>query len=168
MIGVIGVAPENGSIPNGEPGPHGGNMDNRLITIGTELYLPVFHKGASLGLGDLHAAMGDGEINVTGIEIAGKVTLTLEVIKSEKHHGHPLFRKDDSFYCIYSDDTLDQAVIGASHEMLYWLQKSLNYKVSDTAMLMSLMGDLEICQVVDPKKTVRMKMPGIYFRNLNL
>jgi amidase len=77
MIGVIGVAPlEN--ISNGEPGPHGGNMDNKLISEGTVLYLPVFVEGALFGLGDLHAAMGDGEVNVTGIEIGGKVTVSFD------------------------------------------------------------------------------------------
>ncbi|MBN2796103.1 MAG: acetamidase/formamidase family protein [Clostridia bacterium] len=168
MIGVIGVAPENGMVPNGEPGGHGGNMDNRLITLGTELYLPVFHPGALFGLGDLHASMGDGEVNVTGIEVSGKVTLTFEVLKKIKHHNHPIFKKDGSFYCLYSADTLDEAVEGVSNEMLYWITEALQYDLSDSAMLLSLMADLEICQVVDPKKTVRMKMPNIYFRNLNL
>ena len=61
MMGVIGVAPENEPISCGTPGSHGGNMDTTLIAEGATLYLPVFHQGA-LGLGDMHAAMGDGEI----------------------------------------------------------------------------------------------------------
>ena len=32
-------------------------------------------KGAYLGLGDLHAAMGDGEVSVTGLEVFGEVDL---------------------------------------------------------------------------------------------
>ncbi len=161
MIGVIGVAPLE-SIPNGEPGPHGGNMDNKLITEGTVLYLPVFVEGALFGLGDLHAAMGDGEVNVTGIEIGGKVTVSFDIIK-QASHGHPLMIKDSNFYTIYSDTTLDQSVRGVSSEMLYWLKDALNYSTSDTAMLMSLVGNLEICQVVDPKVTTRMRMPLDYF-----
>lgn len=167
MIGVIGVAPDQETISNGEPGAHGGNMDNRLMNVGTELYLPVFNDGALLGLGDLHASMGDGEVNVTGIEIGGKVTLTLEVIK-QMSHQHPVMRKDGFFYTIYSAETLDDAVEGAAHEMLYWVKKALGYSDSDAAMLMSLMGHTEICQVVDPKKTIRFKMPNIYFRSINL
>ncbi len=54
MIGVIGVAPLNDT-PNGEPGQHGGNMDNKMIRVGSILYLPIFTEGALFGLGDLHA-----------------------------------------------------------------------------------------------------------------
>ena len=61
MIGVIGVAPAGESVPCGTPGDHGGNMDTIGIREGAILRLPVFVKGAYLGLGDLHAAMGDGE-----------------------------------------------------------------------------------------------------------
>jgi len=64
MIGVIGVAPPAGKINCGTPGSHGGNMDTKLISENSILYLPVFVEGALFGLGDLHAAMGDGEIGV--------------------------------------------------------------------------------------------------------
>lgn len=166
MIGVIGVAPVE-PVPNGEPGPHGGNMDNKIIRVGSSLYLPIFVEGALFGLGDLHAAMGDGEVNVTGIEIGGRVTVTLSVIKNQSH-GHPILVDNEHFYTIYSDNTLDDSVKGASHEMLYWLKKALDYSDSDAAMLMSLMGNLEICQVVDPKLTTRMRMPLSYFDSIKL
>ncbi|MCH4889767.1 acetamidase [Acidaminobacter sp. JC074] len=162
MIGVIGVAPETDT-PNGEPGPHGGNMDNKMIRVGSSLYLPVFTEGVLFGLGDLHALMSDGEVNVTGIEIGGKVTIKLSLLKGLSH-GHPLLIDQDHFYTIYSDKTLEDAVKGASLEMHHWLKDALNYTDSDTSMLMSLMANLEICQVVDPKVTIRMKAPLTYFR----
>lgn len=162
MVGVIGVAPNGKAVSNGEPGAHGGNMDNRLMSVGTELYLPVFHQGGLFGLGDLHASMGDGEVNVTGIEIGGKVTVTFQVIKN-KSHGQPIMKKDGFFYTIHSSVTLDEAVTSAAYEMHYWLKQSLGFTDSDTAMLMSIMGHTEICQVVDPKKTIRFKMPLSYF-----
>ena len=62
MIGVIGVAPEEGDISCGTPGNHGGNMDTTLIGEGATIYFPVFHEGALFSLGDVHAAMGDGEV----------------------------------------------------------------------------------------------------------
>jgi amidase len=80
MIGVIGVAPADQDLNCGTPGPHGGNMDNRLIGEGTTLYLPVFVDGALFALGDLHAVMGDGEVAVSGLEIAGSVTVKLEFL----------------------------------------------------------------------------------------
>jgi len=84
MIGVIGVAPKEGEINCGTPGPHGGNMDTTLIGEGSKLYLPVFVDGALFALGDLHAVMGDGEIGVSGIEVSGTVTVGLRVLKNLK------------------------------------------------------------------------------------
>ncbi len=82
MIGVIGTAPANGeTIPTGTPGTHGGNMDNRRITKGTTLYLPVNVEGALLAMGDLHALMSDGEVLICGLEIPGEVEVTVEVVK---------------------------------------------------------------------------------------
>jgi len=81
MMGVIGVAPKDGSINCGTPGCHGGNMDNKRIKVGASLYFPVFHEGAIFSLGDVHAAMGDGEVMVSGVEISAEVKVRLSVIK---------------------------------------------------------------------------------------
>ena len=66
MVGVIGTAPEGEGVGTGLAGTHGGNMDNKYITEGSKVYLPVRVPGALLGLGDVHGAMGDGEITFTG------------------------------------------------------------------------------------------------------
>ncbi|AIY76333.1 acetamidase/Formamidase family protein [Bacillus cereus] len=84
MIGVIGTAPKEESISCGTPLDHGGNMDCKEIKEGTTLLLPVNVPGALLALGDLHAAMGDGEIGVSGVEVAGEVTVTVQIIKGKK------------------------------------------------------------------------------------
>ncbi|EOP10813.1 amidase [Bacillus cereus B5-2] len=84
MIGVIGTAPKEESISCGTPHDHGGNMDCKEIREGTTLLLPVNVPGALLALGDLHAAMGDGEIGVSGVEVAGEVTVTVQIIKGKK------------------------------------------------------------------------------------
>ena len=77
MIGVIGVAPAGEPVNCGTPGTHGGNMDNTAITTGATLYFPVAAEGALFGCGDMHAApaMGDGEISVSGAEVAGWATV---------------------------------------------------------------------------------------------
>ena len=43
-------------------------MDTRHLTAGATLFLPVFHDGARLSIGDGHAAQGDGEVCGTAIE----------------------------------------------------------------------------------------------------
>lgn len=100
MIGVIGTAPKEASISCGTPHDHGGNMDCKEIKEGTTLLLPVNVPGALLALGDLHAAMGDGEIGVSGVEVAGEVTVTVQIIKGKKWPLPMAIQKksnDDSF-----------------------------------------------------------------------
>lgn len=158
MIGVIGVAPESKDITCGTPGHHGGNMDNTKITEGATLYLPIFHEGALFSLGDVHACMGDGEIMVSGIEIPAKVTVTLDVIKGHTIEN-PMLEDDNYIYTIASNENLDQAIYTATLTMNEIIQKQLHYDFNEAGMLMSACGNVEICQVVDPEKTVRFAMP---------
>ncbi|MCL2864786.1 MAG: acetamidase/formamidase family protein [Lachnospiraceae bacterium] len=154
MIGVIGVAPKTDSIPCGTPNCHGGNMDNKKIVAGTTLYFPVFTKGALLAMGDLHAAMGDGEIMVTGVEIGGKVTVAVEVLKGQSIN-HPILETDTHFYTIASHEHLLEAVKIATLEMQGFVQKKLGLSFNEAGMLLSAIGDAEIAQVVDPLLTAR-------------
>ena len=73
MIGVIGVAPAEGAVPTFRGGDHGGNMDTRLIGAASKVFLTTFVPGGKVYFGDVHAAMGDGEVFLSGIEIAGRI-----------------------------------------------------------------------------------------------
>jgi len=158
MVGVIGTAPREGAIPNGTPGPHGGNMDCTLIAEGSRVYLPVEVPGALFGLGDLHAVMGDGEIVVCGVEIAGWVTVRLELLKSCLL-PLPLVENQDLVATIHSHEDLDLAAQGAIEGMARLLTGSVGLPLNEAGMLMSAVGQLRICQVVDPLKTCRMEFP---------
>ena len=158
MIGVIGVAPKGDAIPCGTPGRHGGNMDNTKIAKGSTLYLPVFHDGAYFGCGDVHACMGDGEIMVSGVEIPAKVSVRLSVIKGVTL-DNPRLEDKDYIYTIASGENIEEAIYDATKAMCELLQKYLGYSLNEAGMLMSACGNLEICQVVDPERTVRMAIP---------
>lgn len=158
MIGVIGVAPAAGSIGNGVPDYHGGNMDCTLIRKGTRLYLTVQVEGALLGVGDLHAVMGDGEVVAVGAESAGTVRLKPEIVDLP-NLPTPFLETDDAVVTIFSDPDLDTAAAGAAHQMLDFLTSFAGLPVNDASMLMSAVGSLRICQVVDPSKTVRFEFP---------
>jgi acetamidase/formamidase len=43
-------------------------MDVRELSDGATLDLPVLNRGALLSAGDAHAAQGDGEVCINGIE----------------------------------------------------------------------------------------------------
>lgn len=139
MIGVIGVAPKEGSINNGTPHDHGGNMDTKLITEGATVYFPVFHEGALFSLGDVHAAMGDGEVGASGVEIASKVTVRLCVIKGASIPT-PVVENDDGFAFIVSRETLDEAADTATQYMADYLVEKAGISLSEAMMLLSLTG----------------------------
>jgi acetamidase/formamidase len=66
--------------PNGIPPPRtaevGGNLDYNDNVEGTTVYLPVFHAGALLG-------MGDGEVTNSALETSMDVDFSIELIKGE-------------------------------------------------------------------------------------
>ena len=167
MIGVIGVAPEGEGVNCGTPGAHGGNMDNKMVAEGATLYFPIFAEGALFGLGDMHAAMGDGEVSVSGVEVPGEVTVTLEVIKGQTLQ-HPMLENDDVFTQIVSAETLDVAAKTATSEMIELIVKNSTHSLEEITMLMSAAGQSEICQIVDPLMTARFVVPKWLLKELNV
>ena len=84
FCGVMGVAPaENGAFRTRPPGAFGGNLDVRQLSSGSTLYLPVFNRGALFSCGDAHAAQGDGEVCINGMECPSAVTLRFELHKQQ-------------------------------------------------------------------------------------
>ncbi|MDT8998231.1 acetamidase/formamidase family protein [Paucibacter sp. APW11] len=167
MIGVIGTAPAGDPVPCGVPDAHGGNMDCKLICAGHTLYLPVQVSGALLALGDLHAAMGDGEVSVCGLEIAGEVQLRLHLIK-QCPWPMPMIATPEHVYTLGSAVTLDDAALLASRQMLALLNGQTRLGEVDALNLMSIAGNLQVCQIVDPQKTCRFEMPRAMLAQLGL
>lgn len=158
MIGVIGVAPEGEPVNCGTPGKHGGNMDNTAIAAGATLYFPVAVDGALFGCGDMHAVMGDGEVSVSGAEVAGYATVTLTAL-TELSVPNPLIENDTHFGIIVSAESLDKASELAVQQMVDLLASRTNESEADLVMLLSLVADVRVCQMVDPEKTVRFMVP---------
>jgi len=86
FLGVMGVArADDGAFRTRPPGPFGGNLDVRELCAGSKLYLPVYNDGVLFSCGDGHAAQGDGEVCINGIECPLDVTLGFKL-----HKGHGL------------------------------------------------------------------------------
>jgi amidase len=158
MVGVIGIAPQSGSVPNGTPGDHGGNMDCTEIGEGTSLYLKVGVAGALFGAGDMHAVMGDGEIVVTGAESAGELVIKASVVEMPELPT-PFLSTSESVITLASASTTDEAAKVATQNMAEFLTRFAGLAMNDAAMLMSLVGHLKFCQIVDPQVTVRFEFP---------
>lgn len=154
MIGTIGVAPESGDVPSGSLGKHGGNMDVKELTAGTNLYLPVLVEGALFAAGDVHAAQADGELCVSSVEVASKVLLEFSLIRSKKPLW-PILETQDCYAFLACGENLDEAATFATEAAVEALMREYQWPFEKAYMFGSLAVNLEINQVVDPKKGVR-------------
>jgi acetamidase/formamidase len=158
FIGTIGVSPEFESALTIVPGRHGGNMDVPDVCVGSTLYLPVAVDGALLGLGDVHAVQGDGEICGTAVEVSSTVKLMVELQKNKKLDW-PRIESKDEIMTVCSARPLEDAVRLAFLELIKWLETDYGFERYDAYMFLSLVAKVRIAQIVDPLFTVVAKLP---------
>lgn len=157
MIGSIGTAPQGIYVPTSHPGPHGGNLDAREVAPGASLYLPVFVPGALLALGDLHAAMGDGELCGLGVEVAGRALLRVTLLPQTIHH--PRVETPDAWITFGSAPTLEEALRIASTEMADYLCQTYRVGFDLAYRLLSTVCHAGIASVVNPLMTAKVTLP---------
>jgi amidase len=158
MIGTIGVAPSSEEIPTGSLGRHGGNMDVKELTSGTKLYLPVFVEGALFAAGDLHAVQADGEVCVSAVEVSGEILLSFDILRG-KRVSWPILETQNSYAFLTCGDSLDEASAFAVEAAVNALMREYDWSFEKAYMFASLVADLRISQVVDPRKGVRASIP---------
>ncbi|RMI40779.1 acetamidase/formamidase family protein [Streptomyces triticirhizae] len=84
FLGIVGVATDTATRANSvPPGPHGGNVDIRLLTPGSTLFLPVQVPEALLYVGDPHYAQGNGEVALTAFEAPLRAQLAVDLLPRE-------------------------------------------------------------------------------------
>ena len=137
FLGSIGVAPPGANgISSGGFGPWGGNLDFSAITEGSTLYLPVFHDGALLYLGDGHAVQGDGELNGDALETSMNFTFTVRVIKNEGNQlKYPRVEDLRHIMAFGQGKNLDQALKEATLNLISWLQKDYQLSIEEASQL---------------------------------
>jgi acetamidase/formamidase len=177
FLGTMGVCPAGASqqavMP---PGTFGGNMDTRQLVRGTTLFLPVQVDGALFSCGDAHAAQGDGEVCVTGIEspMYAALRLTLHEDRSIPAPQYstspgPLTPHVDSagFYGTTGvGPDLYIAAQEAVRAMIDHLAESYDLSREDAYVLSSLSVDLKISEIVDAGQyVVSAVLPLAVFRD---
>lgn len=149
MVGVIGTAPATGEVSCEDAGPHGGNMDCKLIEPGARVYLPVRTSGALFQLGDLHASMGDGEIGGSGVEIAGSVIVRLGLVKGLSLDW-PLVESCGMIHAIASGPEFVEVQRQAARQMQRLISAAWGWDDTDAALYLAARGDSAICQSCKP------------------
>jgi acetamidase/formamidase len=169
FLGVMGVArAESGAFRTRAPGSFGGNLDVRELCAGSRLYLPVFVEGALFSCGDGHAAQGDGEVCINGIECPLQVTLGFRLHKNSAAAA-PLLTGPivESSETVAADTAADSWVVveshpdpavaarGATHRMIDLLVSRWGFSDIDAYLLCSVALKLRLSQVVnEPMFTV--------------
>ena len=151
MVGVIGVATDGETITNGFAGRHGGNLDNHLHGPGASVYLPVRQPGGMLAIGDMHASMGDGEVCFTGVEIAGEVTVRVDLLKG-RQGTWPVTELADR-WVVHGTAGQDfmEALDLAVEEGARFLVDQWGFTIEEAFIFLSVACDAGICQACRPQ-----------------
>jgi acetamidase/formamidase len=162
FCGTMGVATDDpGPLDVLPPTKGAGNIDTRHLNVGTKLYLPVFQPGAMFSAGDCHAAQGDGEVCVTGIECPMAFSLRFGVVKDRRAKpwryqfvtppGSLQPRSDERGYyaCTALGPDLMENARNAVRDLIEWLHVEHELSREDAYVLCSLAADLKISQIVD-------------------
>ncbi len=162
FCGVMGVAPaEEGDFRTRPPGPFGGNLDVKQLSAGATLYLPVMQEGALFSCGDAHAAQGDGEVCINGMECPADVQLQFFLHKHQPLAG-PMIEStlrptaiDPAWIVVASAEDALEAARAATSRMIDLLVAQWGFSEIHAYLLCSVAMDLRLSQVVNrPMVTV--------------
>src|SRR5580698_943158 len=164
FLGVMGVArAETGKFRTRPPGSYGGNLDVRELCAGSKLYLPVYNHGALFSCGDGHAAQGDGEVCINGIECPLDVTLRFRLHKQQPLTGPIVEAREsaapdstaDAWVVVETGIDLADAARAATGRMIDLLVSRWRFSEIHAYILCSVALKLRLSQVVnEPVYTV--------------
>jgi acetamidase/formamidase len=168
FFGSVGDAPPaaSGKLNSAPPSLQGGNLDNKSLVAGTTLYLPVYVPGALLEIGDGHAGMGDGEVDITALETSLYGTVRL-IVRKDLHFTWPRAETPTEYISMGMNQDWNEAAKQALREMIDFLMKEKGLSKDDAYMLCSVAGDLHVTQLVDGNKGAHVAMPKAIFRSMS-
>ena len=167
FFGSMGVAPPAavGRVSSNPPSRFAGNMDNRELTAGATLFIPVFVPGALFAVGDGHAAQGDGEVSQTAIETSLRGRLQLTVRKGESLTW-PRAETPTDYISMGADPDLAVATRIAIQEMVDFVSRTRGLTKHEAYQLVSVAGHVAVTQLVDkPTMGVHVRLPKSLFRS---
>jgi amidase len=158
FFGCIGVAPAGGEARSSiVPEAFGGNLDSPEASVGNTVYFPVNTPGAMLFLGDGHAAMGDGEVAGTAIEVPLRSRVQVHVIKKHKI-AWPRFENDEYIMTVGAYRPVDDALRIAFTELVGWIHTDYGLSEMDAYELLSKVAEIHLNEMVDPNYVVVAKI----------
>ena len=159
MLGCVGVAPPgNQAFQSGRLGSFGGNMDYNQIREGVTLYLPVYHPGALLFVGDGHALQGDGELTGDALETSMDVEFTVDVAPGQSL-DMPRAENSEYVMALGIGGSLRDALQAATTNMAQWLERDYKLNSAEVAMVLGTSIRYDIAEIVDGPLNLAAKVP---------
>ncbi len=159
MLGCVGVAPPgNQSFQSGNLGSFGGNLDYNQIREGVTLYLPVYHPGALLFVGDGHALEGDGELTGDALETSMDVEFTVDVVPGQAL-DMPRAENGEYLMALGIGGSLMEALQAATTNLSQWLERDYKLNASEVAMVLGTSLRYDIAEIVDGQLNLAAKVP---------
>ncbi len=150
FLGFMAVAPPDdgphNSIP---PGRHGGNIDLKDLVVESTLYLPIFNDGAMFYAGDGHALQGNGEVDVSALEVGFEEARVRLTVLDRPAFELPRAETPSAWITLGFGDSLDQAARQATREMIGLIVELTGLAHADAYALCSICVDLEVTQAVN-------------------
>jgi len=144
-------------------------MDVRELSAGATLYLPVMNDAALFSAGDAHAAQGDGEVCINGMECPADVLLRFKLHKryplagpmiESSSRSEAFAKADPAWIIVESADDAMQAAKQATSRMIDLLVEHWGFSDIHAYLLCSVAMDLRLSQVVNrPMVTVSAAIP---------
>jgi amidase len=146
MIGTIATAPLAETYLTRFPGPYGGNMDIKEVSVGATLYLPVWVDGALLHLGDVHAIQGEGELSGAAVEMPSKTLLNINLTKG-RSIDWPRIEDREALYCIAATETgrtFEDAIRLGFTQLMFWLEQDYGLNRWDALELLTFVSKISV------------------------
>jgi len=173
FMGIMAVAPQAPTVgqpgvtvagvqSSRPPGAYGGNLDIKLLTPGSRLYLPVFHEGALFYAGDPHGVQGHGEVSGTALEQSATGVFRF-VLHKNVGTAMPRAQTPTHDLLIGVDVDLDRALRQALMAAIDFLVEIRGLSAADAYTLASLAVDFSVAEAVNETQVVVASVPKALF-----
>jgi acetamidase/formamidase len=168
FLGIMAVAPPPDLIivSSGPPNKWAGNLDLKVLTVGSTLYIPVFNNGALFFTGDSHGVQGDGEVDGGALEQSLTATLQFIVHKGAgKAMRAPKAEDATNYYTMGIDLDLNVAMKNAVRETVELIQEKAGVTTAEAYAIASMGVDFRVGEAVDSTLLIYGVVPKRFFKN---
>ena len=169
FLGIMALAPPPDLIivSSGPPNKWAGNLDLKVLTVGSTLTIPVFNDGGLFFTGDPHGVQGDGEVDGGALEQSLTATLQFILHKGEgKAMRVPRAEDAQNYYTMGIDLDLNVAMKQAVRETVELLQAKAGLSAAEAYAIASMGVDFRVAEAVDSTLIIYGVVPKKYLKDV--